>query len=649
MKTRIIFISIAVFLFLMTACSPETSQPSGMSEETNAEGIEAEETALPDRDSDLLNIEGSYEDEFPGDVVETYVLITKGKPKYPEDFKHFDYVNPDAPKKGILRSHSIGSYDSFNRYAQRGDMVVGSDSIYDTLMVSSQDEPGTYYPLIAEKVIYTKDFREITFILNENARFHDGEPITADDVVFTYNQFMEEGVATFKAYYEPLVESFEALDERSVKITLFEGNKETLFDFAAFTVMPEHIWTDLDLAEPLDTPPVGSGAYIVGNYEMGKFIEWELFENYWAKDLPVNVGINNFKVQRFDYYKDENVAFEAFKAGEFDIYSESISKNWNTMYNGTNFDMGYIIKEEIPHEIPLGMSGFTFNTDIEIFKNRNVREAIAYALDFEWMNENLFYGQYERTRSYFQNSPYEALGIPQGRELEILEEIRDQLPARLFEEEFRLSETDGSGNIRPQIREALQLFETAGWVLRDQKLVNSETGEPFSFEIIFYSPSYERVIKPLQENLAKMGIDVTLSMLDPTQYQNRVWDKDYEMIIGRVGGTHHPDSNYSLYWHSKYADETYNTATVRNPAVDYLLEGIEANQENIAELRYWGRALDRVLTWEYYQIPWWRLSKFRIAYWNKFSSPELRPKYALGTDTWWLDDEKTAALPEKYR
>jgi len=637
MNIRDSLLILVVGVLLVSCGEKQGNIPDSTPLESGLSSEQDPSESVVNRDSDLESLQGTYEDDFPGEMVESHAVVMVGKPKYPADFKHFDYVNPQAPKGGTLRQYSIGSYDSFNRYAQRGDMVVGADTHYDSLMVTSADEPRTYYPLIAQRVAYTKDFKEITFYLNEKARFQDGEPITAEDVVFSFDKFMTQGVPTFRKYFEPLVESFEALDKYRVKITLTEGNKDALFYFPSLKILPKHIWKDLDLAEPITEPVVGSSAYRIGDYEMGRFIEYVRDENYWAKDLPVNVGQNNFDIIRYDYYKDQNVAFEAFKAGEFDVYSESSSKNWATLYTGEAFDKGDIQKLTIPHEIPLGMQGYAFNTRKEIFQNRDVRAAIALAMDFEWMNKNLFYNQYTRTRSFFQNSVYEALGLPQGREKEILEEIRDQVPPQVFTEEFNPPQTDGSGNIRPQIRQALSLFNKAGWILRDQKLVNAETGEPFTFEILFYSPSFERVHKPFVENLAKMGISATLNMVDPTQFQNRYWEKDFDMVTQNVGGVHHPDGDYSLYWHSRYADDTYNAGSIQDPAVDYLIEGIEANVLDLVELRYWGRALDRVLTWNYYLIPQWRFPYYRVAHWNKIGKPETRPKYSLGLGTWWYE------------
>jgi microcin C transport system substrate-binding protein len=361
----------------------------------------------------------------------------------------------------------------------------------------------------------------------------------------------------------------------------------------------------------------------------------------------VNKGQLNFDFERFDYYRDENVSLEAFKAGEYDVRSENVAKNWATMYTGSAFDAGYIVKKEIPHEIPQSMQALIFNTQRPVFKDRLVRMALNYAMDFEWMNKNLFYGQYTRTRSYFQNTKYEAKGLPSKEELAILEKIRDKIPPEVFSQEYNPPVTDGSGNIRPQLQAALELLKKAGWEVRDQKLTNVKTGEPMQVELLYYSPTIERYVIPFQKNLERLGISTKPRMVDLTQFINRLRGLDYDLISWYYDENYYPSSSLKIIWRSDYLDSTYNHAGVKDPAVDYLLDGIEANQDNEQALLAWGRALDRVLTWNFYVIPEWHLSAFRVAYWDKFGMPAVRPKYALGTGSWWIDPAKEEKLPKR--
>ncbi len=569
-----------------------------------------------------------------GEVTVARSFSLHGEPKYGDNFTSFDYVNSYAPKRGTLRLHSIGTYDNFHSYAQRGVWAAGVDAIYDTLMVGSDDEIDVLYPLVAEKIEYPDDYTWVIFHINPKARFHDGVPITAETVVFTFNTFFEDGVPQFRQIYST-VENVTALDKYRVKFTLKEGDKEMILSLASQPVLPKHFWENKDFTEPLTEPPLGSGPYKIGDYKIGQYVVYERVKDYWGVDLPVNKGQNNFDTIRYDYYRDENVAFEAFKAGEYDFRQENISKNWATMYNGTQFDSGQIRKEEIPHEIPRPMQAFVFNIQRPIFSDRRVREALGYALDFEWMNENLFYDQYTRTRSYFQNTKYEAKGLPGPEELKILEPIRGKIPPEVFTKEYNPPKTDGSGNIRPQIRKALALLKEAGWEIRNRVLANTKTGEPMEFEMLLYSPSFERIAIPIQKNLEKMGVTMNIRLIDTTQFTNRLRERDFDIVSSKYRARYYPDSGLRIIWHSDYLDYTWNTAGVQDPAVDYLVEGIVERQEDEKALLHWGRALDRVLTWNYYVMPEWYTSVFRVAYWDKFARPMTRPKYALGLGTWW--------------
>ncbi|NOE85434.1 ABC transporter substrate-binding protein [Vibrio cholerae] len=582
-------------------------------------------------------------------VIETTRLVGFGEAKYPENFTHFDYVNPQAPKYGKVTFGELGTYDNFNRFASRGVAAANTAELYDPLMFSPADEIDSYYPLIASKIRYSDDFTWLEIDLNPNARFHDGKPITAQDVEFSFEKFMAEGVPQYRVYYQD-VKSVKAIAERTVRIEMKQPNREQLFSLAQSTrVLPKHYWQDKNLAEPLNEPPVGSGAYQIVDFKPGQSVTYKLNPDYWAKDLPVNVGRNNFAQIQYDYYRDDTVMLEAFKAGEFDLREENQAKFWATSYTGRNFDQGLIKKEEIAHQAPASTQGFIFNTQRPVFQDVRVREALNYALDFEWMNKNLFYDQYQRTRSYFQNTEYEAQGLPNAAELAVLTPYKEQLPARVFTETYQPSVTDGSGRIRTQMREAFALLKEAGWELKNKVMTNVKTGEPLSFELLIYSPTTERIAIPLQKNLQLMGIEMKIRTVDTTQYTKRLRDRDFDMISHGFSANPYPSPNLLIVWNSNYMDSSYNSAGANHPVIDALTEQIAKSQQDTEKLRALGSALDRVLQWNFYIIPQWYLSMYRVAMWDKFSRPSVLPKYSLGLDTWWIDQEKAARLPEKRR
>ncbi|MBV7264386.1 ABC transporter substrate-binding protein [Photobacterium sp. WH24] len=593
----------------------------------------------------LLGTTGALAQE----VIETTSLVGFGTAKYVPEFKHFDYVNPDAPKGGAITYAEVGTYDSFNRYASRGVSVAGADEMYDTLFAPASDEIDSYYPLIAEKVRYADDFSWMEIDINPKARFHDGQPITAKDVAFTFDKFMAEGVPQFRVFYKE-VKSVKAVSPLTARIEMSVANREKLFSLVeGMNVLPEHYWQDKKLSEPLNAPPVGSSAYKVTSYQSGQSVTYSRVKDYWAANIPVNVGRHNFDTIRYDYYRDDTVTLEAFKAGEYDFRQENVAKFWATLYEGNNFDNGYIKKEEIPHQIPQAMQAFVFNTQRPVFSDVRVREALNYAMDFEWMNKTLFYNQYSRSRSFFQNTPYEAKGLPMPAELKYLEPLKDKIPARVFTESYQPPVTDGSGRVRAQSRKAFALLKAAGWELKNQVMTNVKTGEPLAFELLIYSPTSERIAIPLQKNLKQLGVDMKIRTVDTTQYIKRLRDRDFDMVSSGYSANAYPTQNLLIAWNSNYLDSTYNTAGVQDPAIDTLTEQIAAHQQDPAALAALGPALDRVLQWNFFVIPQWHLSKFRVATWDKFDRPAVRPKYALGVDTWWVDTAKAAKLPEKRR
>lgn len=580
------------------------------------------------------------------DVISTHALALHGEPKYKQGFAHFDYVNPNAPKGGAVTFAAIGTYDNFNRFAQRGVSAAGAGEIYDTLMVPSEDEIEVNYPLIAERIEVSGDYSWIIFHLNPKARFWDGKPITAEDVVFTFNKFLTEGVPQFKQYYKD-VSRVKVLGPRQVRFNLAKGNKEMVISLGNLRILPKHYWESRNFSEPAVAVPLGSSAYRVTDFKMGQYVTYERVKDYWAKDLPTKKGLHNFDTIRYDYYRDDTVSFEAFKAGEYDLRQEHTSKNWATLYKGVNFDKGYIIKEEIPHEIPQAMQALVYNIQRPVFQDPRVREALAYALDFGWLNKNLFYNQYTRTRSYFQNTMYEAKGLPGKEELEILRPLKDKIPPRVFTEEYQPPKTDASGNIRGQIRKAMALLKKAGWEVKNKIMTNLKTGKPLEFELLMYQQSMERVMIPIQKNLDRMGVKMKIRLVDTTQFVNRLRGRDYDMISQGYSANSYPGSNLKIVWHSDYIDHSYNAAGVSDPAIDALVTAIGEVQEDTEALLHYGRALDRVLQWNFFVIPEWHISSFWIARWDKFAHARIRPKYSLGLDSWWIDGQKEKKLPHR--
>ncbi|GMO52412.1 MAG: extracellular solute-binding protein [Termitinemataceae bacterium] len=570
-------------------------------------------------------------------IIEAESITLRGTPRYKNGWTHFDYVNPQAPKGGTIVLGVIGTFDNFHRYALRGDcaaLALSGDNqlLYDTLMTTSSDETDTMYPLIASKIEYSNDYSYITFYINPNAKDHSGRPITAEDVEFTFNMFMEKGVPQFRSYFEGV--SVRVLPQNKVRFDLkINREKEMLMSIANTTVFPKHFWQGKDFSEPLLSPPIGSGPYRVSDYKMGQYVVLSRNSNYWARDLPVNKGRYNFDTIRFDYYRDANVSFEAFKAGEYDFREENSASNWATGYTG--YKNNALLREELSHEIAQPTQAIVFNTERSLFKDRRVRMALNYFFDFEWMNKNLFYNQYKRTRSYFSNTEYEARSLPSKEELEILNPLRGKIPDEVFTSEYNPPHFAGDGNTREQARIAIKLLSEAGWNLKDGKLLDSK-GKQMEFELMIYDTSTERFAVPFANVLKRYGINMNIRTIDTSQYVNRLRSRDFDVLSRGFHAEQHPSSSLLFPWNSKYIDSTYNTAGVQDEAIDYLTEMIAANQEDGEKLLFLGRSLDRVLTWNTYIIPQWYYDKFRIAYKNKFERPKIRAKYNIGLDTWWV-------------
>jgi len=573
----------------------------------------------------------------------THAIAIHGEPKYGPDFTHFDYVNPQAPKGGTIRYSAVGSFDSFNAFIIKGD--PGPSSSIETLMTPSFDEAATDYGLIAESVEAPDDRSWVTFVIRQDARWHDGKPITVDDVIFSFDILTTKGAPNFKLYYQNVVK-VEAVDERKVKFTFSGGsNRELPVIVGGLQVLPKHYWEGRKFDEPTLEPPLGSGPYKVAAFEAGRWVELKRVPDYWGKDLPVNAGQNNWDVVRYDYYRDPTVALEAFKAGNVDLRLESSSRQWATAYDFPARKDGRVIMENIPDQTPQGMQGFIYNLRRETFKDRKVREALAYAYDFEWTNKTLSDGQLTRTRSYWQGSELAATGIPNGAELEILEKYRGRIPDEVFTTEYQPPKTDGSGNIRPSLRKAIELLKGAGWEIKNGKLANSQTGKVMQFEILLGNPQAERATQPFVQNLERLGITAQMRSVDSTQYVNLLNDFDFDVTIIRFPAPLSPGNEQREYWGSAAADQrgSQNYVGIKDPVIDELIDLLIAAPDRESLIAN-TRALDRVLQWGFYLIPEFNVPFFRVAYWNKFSHPETTPKYSLGLDTWWVDPDKEAAL-----
>ncbi|WP_201772154.1 extracellular solute-binding protein [Endozoicomonas montiporae] len=578
-------------------------------------------------------------------------MIMHGSPKYQEGFKHYDYVNPDAPKGGDLRMSAMGTFDSLNPFIEKGTSVAATGYLYDTLMTNSYDEPFTMYPLLAKYVERAADNSSITFHLNPEARFHDGHPVTAEDVVFSLNVLLEKGAPFYRAYYGD-IEKAEALSKYSVRFVFkHNDNYELPLIISQLTILPKHFWEkeENDFEAANMNVPLGSGPYKVRSVDSGRSIVYERVKDYWAKDLPANVGRYNFDTIQFDYFRDENVALQAMKAGRYNLRFEYSALNWATAYDIPATRAGELKLESIKTLSPQGMQGFAYNTRHELFQNPKVRKALMAALDFEWLNTNLFFDSYYRTNSYFANSTMSATGIPEGDELALLEPFRDQLPKALFTEPYTLPVYDGSGQIRSQIRNSLSLLSEAGWNLEGGVLKN-ETGEPFRFEILLMQSSMERVALPFKKNLEQLGIDASIRVVDASQYINRLRKFDYDMIVARYGQSSSPGNEQRDFWGSESADVpgSRNYVGIKNPVVDQLVETL-INADSREELETATKALDRVLLWGEYMIPQFYYPSVRVAYWQPLEHP-FKPTvegskapelYNFDLDSWWMGTEVT--------
>ena len=580
-------------------------------------------------------------------IKESYAFAVLGEPKYAAHFTHFDYVNPAAPKGGSVTLSSLGTFDNFNRFALRGVAAQRTDALYDTLFVTSDDEPGSYYPLIAEMARYADDFSWAEVTLNPKARFHDGSPVKASDVAFTFQKFMTEGVPQFRLIFKGT--TVKAIAPLTVRIALAKPSKEDMLSLFSLPVMPESFWKDHKLSDPISTPPLAGGPYRITSWRMGQYVVYSRVKDYWAADLPVNRGRWNFDTLRYDYYLDDNVAFEAFKAGAFDFRQEVSAKNWATRYIGKNFDNHFIVKEAQKNTSAQDTRWLAFNIQRPFFADRRVRQAITLAFDFDWMNKALFYGAYSRTNSYFQNTDYAARHYPDAAELTLLAPLKADVPPEVFTTIFEPPSSKADGYDRENLLKASKLLDEAGWVLKNQQRVNEQTGKPLRFELLLASGGNNQWVLPFQHNLARLGVKMDIRQIDNAQITNRLRKRDYDMMPSLWQAQPWPSSNLQIAWSSEYINSSYNAPGVSSPVIDTLIAKIIAAQGDKEKLLPLGRVLDRVLTWNYYMLPMWFMGEDRLAYWDKFSQPAVRPVYSLGFDNWWYDVNKAAKLPAERR
>ena len=578
-------------------------------------------------------------------VTVSHALSLTGEPKYGPDFTHLEYADPAAPKGGEIKQYAIGSFDSLNPFIVRGVSAAGLGLVYESLMATPSDEMSADYGLIAETVEFPEDLSWVAFTLRPEARWHDGTPITPEDVIFSLNTLKEKGAPFYRFYYANVVEA-EAVGPRKVRFT-FSGppNRELPQIMGQLAVLPKAYFENREFDETSLEPPMGSGPYRIKDLDPGRSITYERVPNYWGEDLPINRGRYNFDTVRYDYYRDQTVALEAFKAHEYDFRTENTSKDWATGYDFPALERGLAVKELVPHGRPTGMQGFVFNLRKPKFQDRALRRALAYAFDFEWSNKNLFYGQYDRTTSYFSNSGLASGGLPSDEELALLEPFRDQLPAQVFTATYEPPSTDGSGNIRGNLRDALKILREAGWELRNKKLIVPNTGEQLEIRFLLLQPGFERIVSPFIQNLEKLGVAASIRIIDLAQYQKRVSEFDFDMIVMTFGQSESPGNEQRDFWGSESAtrEGSRNVIGIADPVVDALIDKIIFAPDRHTLVTA-SRALDRVLLAGYYVIPHWHIRFDRIAYWDKFGRTGVTPKYGADIFAWWVDPAKEAAL-----
>lgn len=568
-----------------------------------------------------------------------------GQSKYSPNFKAFEYVNKDAPQGGKIVLPAYGTFDNFNPYIFKGVAASFVPALtMETLGFSPTDDPFTVYPLLAKKFDLPEDKSYVGFILNENARFADGSPVTADDVVFSFNAIMQKGSPVYKMYYAD-VDKVEKINDREVRFYFKPNteNKELPMILSQFAIFSAKDWEGREFDTPSLQPPLGSGPYVVEDFQVNKYVAFKKNPHYWGKNLPTRRGFYNFEQIRYDYYQDTTVTLQALFSGNIDAREEYIAKIWMTGYDNDLIKSGKIIKETVKHNNPATLQNFAFNVRHDKFKDRRVRQALDLAFNFEWANEKLFYNQYKRLTSYFTNTGMEATGLPEGRELEILSAYKDQLPDDVFTEEYQPTVNPQINNPRENLKKAVALLKDAGYDFKDGKMVNLATGEPLEVEILSNSANgttFTKVMLPYIENLRKIGIKAVFRNLEVNIFKNRLDNFDFDMAIISYPVSQLPGNEQREYWGSQAADMngSNNVIGIKNPVVDGLIKGLVSAQQKEDYVAY-VRALDRVLLHENYMIFQWYSPVQRVAYWDKFGQPQTEIKTGFQPFTWWAKEQ----------
>lgn len=572
-----------------------------------------------------------------------HAVALHGDVKYPKGFTHFDFVNPDAPKGGTVTLGGFGSFDSLNPYIVKGE-AAGISAIYETLTEHSQDEPFTEYGHLAQDITIPQDRSWVEYGIDPAARWHDGQPVTPEDVVWTFETLSTQGAPFYRAYYADVARA-EVVGEGRVRFTFkIAGNNELPMIMGQMPVLPRHWWASRDFTATTLEPPLGSGPYRVGRVDAGRTVVLERVEDWWAKDRPVARGMYNFDRIVTDYYRDQTPLLEAFKSGRIDWRVENSAKNWATEYDIPAFRDGRIVKTEVKTEQPSGMQALAFNIRRPIFQDKRVRQALAQMMDFQWLNRSLFYGSYARTDSFFDNSELASSGVPEGDELAVLEPFRAQLPPELFTEAMTVPDGDGSGALRTNARAALRLLREAGWELKNNKLTDA-SGNVFRFEILNDNPQMERVVLPYIEWLKKIGIEASLRSVDSAQYEARTNAFDYDMIIAGWGQSLSPGNEQRGMWGCAARDlpGSQNAVGICDPVVDALIDRLVVASTR-PQLVATTRALDRVLLSGWYVIPQYHSPVIRLAYWDRFGHPPKDGLAGPSLFTRWIEPTEDAAL-----
>ncbi len=607
-----------------------------------------------------------------------HALSLVGEPKYGADYEHFGWVNPDAPKGGAIRGFVEGSFDSLNPFTVKGDPAAGLGLIYDSLLASSPDEPSTEYGQIAEWVSYPDDYSSVTFGLHPEAHWHDGKPITPEDVIFSL-EAQKKAHPRYAFYYKNVVKA-EKTGDHEVTFTFdVKGNRELPQIVGQLMVLPKHFWEGTgpdgqkrDVTKTTMEIPLGSGAYKIKSFDAGRSITYERVKDYWAKDLPVSKGQWNFDEIKLTYFLDRTPAFEEFKSGKLDYWNENVASQWATGYGFPAVEKGWVKKEAIPVERVAPMQAYVFNLRRKQFQDPRVREAFALAFNFEEANKKLFYNLYERVGSYFDNSDLASKGVPEGRELEILDEVRSEVPPEVFTTEWKNPVNKTPEDFRNHMREASKLLAEAGWTLqevdaeekedcgffcsilrtvglsstRKENVLRNADGEVLTAEFLLDNPDFQRIVLPYVQDLQKLGIKASVRMVDSAQYKRREDAHDYDIIIDTFAQSNSPGNEQRDFWGSAAADKdgTRNTAGIKNPAIDKLIDKVVFAKDR-ADLVAATHALDRVLLWNYYMVPHWNYPYERLVTWDMFGRPKTLPSQTAALmQTWWIDPEKKKAL-----